>query len=265
MKHGQIPELRHTFDRVAEGYHRARPTYPPALFADLATLAGLRPGAALVEVGCGTGQATRDLAADGYRVVAVELGPGMADVARRALAEYPDLRVETGAFEGWQPPHRAFDAVFPATAWHWVDPATRYALAADVSRPGGSLAVVTTSHVRPAGGDQFFLQIQDVYEEIGETNGDSAPPLPEDVPDPWSDEIETSGRFERPQVRRYLWEQPYTADGYIALLDTYSGHIAMAPEKRARLDGAVRDLLAARPDGRVRKAYLNWLHVARRR
>src|SRR3712207_9472293 len=81
--------LRAIFDEDAERYDRARPGYPPALFDDLAALAGIGPGCRVLEIGCGTGQATVPLAERGCEVVAVELGPQMAAVARRNLARFP--------------------------------------------------------------------------------------------------------------------------------------------------------------------------------
>lgn len=254
-------DRRDTFDRVAELYQQARPSYPPAIFADLANLAHLGSGARVVEIGCGTGQATRHLAERGYAVVAVERGEAMADVARRVLAGFPNVRVVTDSFESW-PPAGGVDLVFAATAWHWVDPAVRYRKAAELTRPGGHLGVVTTDHVVPTDGDPFFVALQRVYEELDETKGDDVPRPPEAVPDPLSDEIERSGLFGRPAVRQYVWAQPYTVDQYLALLDTYSNHIAMEPAKRAHLDASIRRLADGRP---IRKHYLNWLHVARRR
>ena len=67
-----------------------------------------------------------------------------------------------------------------------------------------------------------------------------------------------------------MWERRYTADEYIALLDTFSGHIAMGEAKRARLYGEIRRRLAERADGTlrrhpVRRHWLAILHVARRR
>ena len=78
--------LRGTFDEAPELYDRVRPGYPEEAFEDLATLARLRPGSRVLEIGCGTGQATVPLAARGFEVVAVELGAGLAKVARRNLA-----------------------------------------------------------------------------------------------------------------------------------------------------------------------------------
>ena len=76
-----------------------------------------------------------------------------------------------------------------------------------------------------------------------------------------SAEIEASGLFEDVRVRRYVWEQQYSADEYIALLDTFSGHISMEASKRERLYGEIRLRLAGR---RVRRHWYAILHVARR-
>jgi hypothetical protein len=71
--------------------------------------------------------------------------------------------------------------------------------------------------------------------------------------------------FDDVQVRQYDWETQHDAESYIALLDTFSGHLAMAPWQRARLYGEIRERLSARPDPVVRRHWGSVLHVARRR
>ena len=98
----------------------------------------------MLEIGCGTGQATVPLAERGYRVVAVEMGTDMAAVARRNLAAFDSVEVVTAVFERWPLPVEPFDVVFSATAFHWIDPAVRVAKSADALRLGGLLATVGT-------------------------------------------------------------------------------------------------------------------------
>ena len=66
-------------------------------------------------------------------------------------------------------------------------------------------------------------------------------------------------------MRHFGWETRYDADGYIGLLGTFSGHIAMEPWKNERLFSEIRRRLAARPDGTLRRHWDAVLHVARRR
>jgi SAM-dependent methyltransferase len=256
--------LRRTFDSTADRYHAARPDYPDELFDDLVALAELEPGARLLEVGCATGKATRPLVERGFTVVCVELGASLAAEALQQLRGLP-AEIHVASFEDWQGEPESFDLVFAATAWHWIDPELRYRKAHALLRPGGQLAFWAAMHAFPAGFDPFFVEIQDVYDEIGESHpGEWEPTPPDEIPDDAA-EIEASGLFEDVRVRRYVWERSYTADEYVALLDTFSGHIAMQEWQRERLYGEIRDRIAQREDPRVRRHWLAILHVARRR
>jgi SAM-dependent methyltransferase len=251
------------FDEVAELYDRARPGYPPELFDDLADVAGLRPGSLVLEIGCGTGQATLPLAERKLEITALELGPNLAAVARRNLTRFPNVTVVVGAFEDWPPPPDPFDAVVSATAFHWLDPSVRVSKAADVLRVGGALATIATHHVD--GGDaQFFVDVQDCYRRWFPDSVGFQLPMAADVK-PDTGELEHSGRFEPATFRRYEWEQPYSAQEYVDLLSTYSEHRALEETRRQRLLDCVAQLIVERYGGRIRKRYLNELRIARRR
>ncbi len=257
--------LRTTFDSAASSYQKARPDYPDDLYTDLIDLTGLAPPAHLLEVGCGPGKATLPLARLGFHITAIELGESLAAEARRNLAAFPQVDVIVSPFESWRPDATdPFDLVYAATAWAWVDPDVKYAKAAELLRPGGHLAVWGAGHAFPTGFDEFFTEIQKVYEEIGESHGETyPPPTPDQLPDQ-STEFEASGHFEAVGSRTYVWERVYTADEYLALLDTFSGHIAMAPEKRDHLYAEIRRRLGARPGGRVTRHWVAVMTVGRR-
>ena len=256
-------ELRGTFETAAATYDRARPDYPDALYADLVAHASLHEGSRLLEIGCGTGKATIALLRRGYDVTCVELGADLAGRARSRFRGYP-ASVHVAPFESWDATGAAFDLVYAATAWHWIDPAVRYEKAHALLAPGGHLAFWKAKHAFPSGFDPFFVEIQSVYEALGEGKDETwPPPTPEHVPDDVT-EIEATGLFGDTRVRRYVWETTYTAEQYIALLETFSEHIAMEPSKRAHLFAEVRRRLADRQDGRVRRHWLAILHVARR-
>jgi SAM-dependent methyltransferase len=256
------PEIgKKTFDRDAALYDRARPGYPDQLFDDLFVIAGLKSDARVLEIGCGTGQATRPLARRGCRLVCVELGPNLAAVARRNLAEFPHVEVVTAAFETWDSPAANFDLVFAATSWHWLDPAVRYEKAARLLKPGGALAIVSSAHAVPADVDPFFSAIQPCYEALGAGFDDWPPPPPDEVADARPD-IEGSGLFVSVRVKRYVWTIDYDAEQYIDLLNTASDHIVMEAAKRNLLFAEMRRLINARPDRQIRKHCLSILHVA---
>ncbi len=257
--------LAQTFNRAAGCYHRARPDYPVELFDDLVTVTELAPGDRLLEIGCATGKATLPLARRGFLVTCIEPGPELASVARRNLDGLGADVIE-GRFEDWQPaPGEQFGLIFAATAWNWIDPACRYALAWRALRPGAHLAFWDALHVFPDGGDPFFREIQDVYDQIGEgLPPGNARPGPGEMAD-HAAEIEASGLFEVVHIRHFDWERVYDADGYIELLSTFSNHIAMEDRKRERLCQEIRLRVGQRPGNAVRRHWGAVLHIARRR
>ena len=255
-----------TFDSVAHLYQHARPEYPEPLYEAMIASAGLHADSHLMEIGCASGKATLPLARRGFRITCVEPGPKLASVARRNLADFSKVEVLESSFEGVDPAvHEPFDLVFAATAWHWIDPAIRYQRAWELLRAGGNLAFWSATHVVPEGGDPFFTELQPIYEEIGESPPEGvAYPRPGELLDQRVD-IETSGLFEPILVREFDWEVTYDAEGYLRLLDTFSGHIAMQPWQRDRLYSEIRCRLERRVNGLVHRGWGAVLHVAQRR
>jgi len=140
------------------------------LFDTLLETAGIDADSAVLELGFATGKATLPLARRGLHITGVEVGAELAAAARRNLAAFPDVQIMHSAFETWRPPGPGrFDLVLAATAWHWLDPATRYPLAWIQLRSGDHLAFWSAQHVFPIGGDPFFTDIQDVYDALGES------------------------------------------------------------------------------------------------
>src|SRR6202140_5178537 len=135
-------ERSRLFDQQAEVYDRFRPTYTDAAVDDLL---GLVPaGLDVIDVGCGTGITSRQMAQRGAKVLGVELAPRMAEIARSHGVE-----VEIAAFEGWDAAGRTFDRVTSAQAWHWLDLPIATAKAASVLRPGGKLGLIWNTGCHP--------------------------------------------------------------------------------------------------------------------
>jgi SAM-dependent methyltransferase len=257
-------ELRSTFDSAAELYDRARPRYPEALFDAVVDHCELHPGDHVLEVGSGTGIATRPLVDRGLVVTCVELGEAIVAVAQARFAGDAHVHIVHADFETWQPAEAArFDAAIAATAWHWIDPAVGYTKLAALLRQGGHLAVWTASHVFPSGGDDFFVDLQEVYDEIGEgLPSDWTWPSPVELAPPGV-EAASNGRFVTTAIERFDWELSYDAQSYVDLLDTFSGHISMQPWQRHKLYGEIRRRLALRPDGRLRRHWGAVLEISR--
>jgi ubiquinone/menaquinone biosynthesis C-methylase UbiE len=130
------------FDEVAAEYDRHRPAYPDELIDQACRIAGIGSGDQVLEVGCGTGQLTRSLGARGLHVTALEPGKNLIALAMQNLEGAGAVQFVNARFEDASLPHEQFQAVFSASAFHWVDPKVGWQKAADVLVPGGTLALV---------------------------------------------------------------------------------------------------------------------------
>jgi ubiquinone/menaquinone biosynthesis C-methylase UbiE len=79
------------FDGVAGLYDATRRGYPAEIVSTIVSTAAIGPGAAVMEIGCGTGQFTRQLASRALDVTAIDIGAAMVAAARRNAAD-PGVR-----------------------------------------------------------------------------------------------------------------------------------------------------------------------------
>ncbi|MBO0804104.1 MAG: methyltransferase domain-containing protein [Nocardiopsaceae bacterium] len=202
------------------------------MFEDLFQLLPNHP--AILEVGPGTGQATRDLLSRGAAVHAIEIGPAMAAKLREALPS-PALTITIGDFEEVDIGEHGFDAVFSATAYHWISSKAQVDRPANVLKPGGVVAVVDLNQVSSPDDKGFFAAAQPIYERYGE--GHAGPQAPERnaVDPPIHRVLRGDPRFLNVEVRAYDWNQTYTAASYRKLMLSYSSTQMMTQAARQGL------------------------------
>jgi SAM-dependent methyltransferase len=256
--------LRLTFNEDALLYDRVRPGYPTAMLDDIVALSGIPAGGRILEIGPGTGQVTLPWARRGYRVVAVELGTNMAAVARDRLAAFANVEIHVGAFEDWPVESGAFDLVFSATAFHWIDPLVRYHKAAQALKAGGAIALCWNKHVQSPASRGFFEAVQPFYKRAFPNEVHEELLLPEAVVATEKEEIEQSGLFGDVIVRKYVWDQAYDSASYIDVLNTYSGHRSLPLDQRQRLFDSITEVIETQYGGRIVKGYLTLLCSALR-
>ena len=250
------------FDEVADLYDRARPRYPAELVDELLRLTGIGPASRVLEIGPGTGQLTEPLAAVGSEIVALEVGPSLAELARRRLAAFPRVRVITTSFESWEAPPEPFDAVVSASAFHWLDPSLRVAKSVSLLRDGGSLAIIEGHHIH-GGTRSFFERSQECYRRwMPDTPPDFQLPSSADLPRE-SPELSGAADLEPALLRRYEREYAYSTSEYQDLFRTYSDHRALGPEGCEGLVGCLGRLIDLQFGGRITKRVLTELRVAR--
>jgi SAM-dependent methyltransferase len=130
------------FNEVAVEYDRNRSTYPDALVDQACEVAGIGDGDRVLEIGCGTGQLTRSLLLRGLRVTALEPGDQLISVAEENLKDAGDVEFVHARLEDMQLPRGSYEAVFSASAIHWVDPDLSWRKIAEALAPKGMLALI---------------------------------------------------------------------------------------------------------------------------
>jgi SAM-dependent methyltransferase len=217
------------FDAHAEIYDRARPPYPPWLWTRLRRF-GLGPGARVLELGAGSGQATGELLRLGAAVTAVEPGPALAERLRR---RWPEVRVLVGTAESASLPAGAFDLVVAATAVHWFDldvvlPKVHGALVA-----GGRFAVWRTVFGDPSVPITPFRRRVAAITAIRGDRPARPGPVELDV-DGWVDRLAAGGLFVPVAVEQCRWEIDRSAEQIRDLFTTFSDWTDEEAEEAAR-------------------------------
>ena len=250
-----------SYGAIAEVYDWARPTYPDELFAHIAARL---PGRRVLEVGAGSGIATRGLLARGLEVTCVEPVPEMAALLVSRAATPLRVQVEVATFEsaavatvasvGGNGGNGAFDGLVSAQAWHWADPATRMDRAASLLHPGGFLGLFWNSGVFRE--PKVFDAIESIYDAFS-LFGRSRPNEPigtierlAPIQDPrtWpGDEIAAHPAFEYQGATLFPWQRDSTADEFVAFLRSTSCYQV--------LDAATSEGLLARITDTIRTEF----------
>jgi SAM-dependent methyltransferase len=251
------------FDADSEGYARFRPRYPEELLRPLAQRIAAVPApqaAPTLDVGCGTGIFTRQLAAllpDAMPVLGIEPAERMRGVAM-AGERRPNVRYGDGSAEALPMGTSQARAVTAATAAHWFDRPRFFAEAARVLVPGGILAIIEyvrdVEHSAAAAAVEAFL---------GREGGPKAYERPD-----YANELAGARGLALSHVRTHALTMPLDLEGFVGLALSSSHAQAvvarLGPEPtRAALAGLGAGL--AEPDGTIRFGYRFQLFIADRR
>ena len=218
-------QRREWYSQVAQAYRQARPRYPQSILETVIKQAHLTASSRLLELGCGPGIATADLAPKGFTIQAVEPSLAACELARQACEGYERVAIANSTFEDWPLPAQKFDAVLAATSFHWISREIACKKSAAALKPNGSLILLWATPPQP--NLNILELIQPLYEqyglgELGKEQHRNQAQYQQSF-ESFARTIGTSGWFELTPVKLTVHHSCYSIAKYIALLSTLSG------------------------------------------
>jgi SAM-dependent methyltransferase len=232
------------FDRNADAYEAARPSYPTEAVAHVVGHGGIGPGRRVLDLAAGTGKLTRLLVPTGAEVLAFEPVAGMRD---RLVAAQPDIEVHDGTAEALPFDDGTFDAVTVAQAFHWFDAPVALAEARRVLRAGGHLFLVWNTRDRD---HDWVRQFGDLLVD----GPDAERPYDSYYDVDYAALVAGAGGFTPVELWTHAWEQPCDPDLLVARAESVSVVGSLPPADKERVLDRVRHLADTHPDlaGRAR-------------
>ncbi len=271
-KTGWERENRTHFDEIVDNYDKARWDYPDALFADVFAYAGKGRGKKALEIGAGTGKATVPVLSAGYDVTAVEMGANMAAFLHEKCKGYAGFNVLHSTFEDAVLDDGGYDLAYAASAFHWVDARVGCPKVFRLLKKGGVFALMR-SNEKTADGDALYEEIQTVYRECyysyytsksrWSRNDNEDLKTPSGILEGFGFTDLKSYHFCDISLSFYNETLTYSADGYVALLDTMADKRALPEDNRKALYKGIAQAIA-RHGGRYHVDYIFTLYMGRK-
>jgi SAM-dependent methyltransferase len=254
-------DQRTVFGADAGTYEEVRPGYPGAMFDTLAEATGIGPGGSVLEVGAGTGKASRVMAERGWALTCLEPSAEMRQVLTRWSASQPGITVSGDFLEAYLAGER-FRLIIAAQSWHWTDPEVRYQRVHELLAPGGWLALAWNTPRRIS--REFDAGLDALYQAHAPGLAAREPGAAGPHRGQWSIADLTGSPLFGVVLRwRQDWAESYDAAAYARLLTTQSDHLMLAAPVLAALADEVRRLVEEHGN-QVTLSYATDLFLAQR-
>ncbi|MEK5057975.1 class I SAM-dependent methyltransferase [Paenibacillus shunpengii] len=253
-------ENKETFNYIVSEYERFRPAYPKEMFDDIADYSSLKQGQKILEIGCGTGQATGGFVDKGFTdITCVELGDQLAQFTAEKFKGYPSVKVLHTAFEDWNGEGSPFDLAISGTAFHFIEPDFGYRRVWELLKHNGSMAFFWTVHVPMY--DDLHQEIRLHYRELAPHLDDAALPTPEEIIEDRRVITDKSGFFNNLRVKEYREIHTLTSSAYVSLLNTNSKHRQLPKSVKDELFHRIQESVD-RAGGTIHKEHRVALYLA---
>lgn len=261
------PEGRRLFGLDPAAYQRGRPPYPEWVFEALVESRALGPGTATVEIGAGTGLATRrllQLGADPFTVI--EPDPRFHPLLQKLLTTgSAQTRLLPQTFEDAALDSKAYDLIAAATTFHWIDEATGLSRCANLLRPAGQLALWWNVFGDPDRADAFHEATRAILAPLAVSPSGGAEEIPFALRRAERRAALVRAGFVDVEDRDSRWTIALDTAQLRDLYLTFSSIQRLPPERRVRILDALMSVSEREFGGRVERNLTTVLYTARAR
>lgn len=270
IKTGWERDRRTHFDEIVVNYDNARWEYPPELFADIFKYNKVSSKKNALEIGIGTGKATVPFLSAGYNITGVELSQNMAEFVKDKYKEYNNFDIKVSAFEDIELNENSYDLIYAASAFHWVKAEIGCPKAFRLLKNGGTFALFRNNLVN---GNEPFEEAEALYEKyylsVYPANKLSSPKTRAGLSSPFGinhgygfNNMEQYG-FVDVIMEFYEVTFSYSAEKYIALLETMADHRSLPESNKSALYNGLREIIE-KHGGYCKQDYIFQLYMGRK-
>ncbi|MCL2564997.1 MAG: class I SAM-dependent methyltransferase [Defluviitaleaceae bacterium] len=234
-------ENKQVFDDYVLQYDKYRSTYVKELFDDLFSYSNCNKDSFVVEVGCGTGQATSWVLKTGCALKAIEIGKNLCEFTKEKFKDHNNLEVINMPFEDYEVKENSVDLIYSASAFHWIPEDIGYPKVYKALKQGGSFAIFGC----PVEISDENKKLKDEIEELEMEYFPAKNTLTHE-----DENLTIQQQYEKYGFRDYFYKQYSTfrgleANEYIGLLLSVSAY--------GKLDNNIRDALFEKMRGKINK------------
>lgn len=233
-------ENKDVFREIIEDYEIARPGYTLELYNDIIEYSMIKNDAKILEIGSGPGQATEFFVKNQYNITGLEISEKQVQFLSDKYSGYRNFSPTCSSFEDYDCLNETYDLIFSATAFHWIKPEVGYPKAYCLLKRNGVMAVFwhLASIIEPK--TEMLNQIRNIYRKYApELDDYISLDEAEDLHNLRISQMQINNLFNNPVSRIYRWEDEYTTERYLRLMNSYSDFHDIDNDKRkAILDSA---------------------------
>ena len=214
-------------------FDKLRFRYCDQLFSDVISHSRLDATKKALEIGPGTGQATKPILKSGCSYLAVELGENFTEDMKEKFDSYKNFDIVNADFETYDFGKNAFDLVYSAATIQWIPEEIAFPKIFNILKGNGTLAMFMTYTDYKSSNEALYNKIQEIYDEFYQ---------PET---PYTQKFDycnaTNYGFIDFERREYLQTVEYTADEYVSHISIFADHLTLAEPNRTKFFEGIRD------------------------